>query len=193
MSGWVYFVSSDKMIRTCLLLTILLGVCLSIRCYTGATNKDDGALKEKDSVKVDPSPEKTYVQNHVFRVKIGGLQPEFAFHQIVSQPLLFVRDSDKMIRTCLLLTILLGVCLSIKCYTGATNKDGDGALVKTDCTNIFSSCAESTVSGITTHSCGGCSGLVSGCKECSSEYCNGGTSALPALVVIISSIMLCLF
>ena len=36
--------------------------------------------------------ELTYERDRVQRVKIGGLQPEFAFHQIVSQTPLFVID-----------------------------------------------------------------------------------------------------
>ena len=38
--------------------------------------------------------ELTYGRDRVQQVKISGLQPEFAFHQIVSQPLLFVTDSS---------------------------------------------------------------------------------------------------
>ena len=34
----------------------------------------------------------TYGRHRVQRVKIGGLQPELAFHQIVSQTLLFIED-----------------------------------------------------------------------------------------------------
>ena len=43
--------------------------------------------------------ELAYGRDRVQRVKIGGLQPEFAFHQIVSQPLLFVRDSSLLMET----------------------------------------------------------------------------------------------
>eukprot|EP00116_Pleurobrachia_bachei_P018796 sb/3479058/ len=36
----------------------------------------------------------TYERDRVQRVKIGGLQPEFALYQIVSKTPLFVRDSS---------------------------------------------------------------------------------------------------
>jgi hypothetical protein len=38
--------------------------------------------------------ELTYERDRVQRVKIGGLQPEFALYQIVSKTPLFVRDSS---------------------------------------------------------------------------------------------------
>ena len=36
----------------------------------------------------------TYERDRVQRVKIGGLQPEFALYQIVSKTPLFMRDSS---------------------------------------------------------------------------------------------------
>ena len=95
-----------------------------------------------------------------------------------------------MIRTSLLLALLLGVCLSIKCYNGAVI-DGQGVTTGIDCSNAINSCSTTKVDSATTaYACGGCIklavGIISGakCDECSSNLCNsvGNTLQKPDTV-----------